>query len=149
MGDIDKLVFDLVFDAVEPYPPISPVWKKNKLFRGMRRMRKHIPKHPFGKQAGFNPAVCAGKYPVGFFQLGRRAALRALVIDKNFDGRLRLIFYEGGMPARRAESVLGRQRLSALNTGERGMQWVAALRTESGILGYGLLTFQADCAGFL
>ena len=93
-GDIDNLMPDFVFDAGEPGSPVSPVREKNNFLSGSGGMRKHISKNPFGKQTGFDPAVCAGKEPVGFFQHGRCAALRALIVDKKVDGLLRL-FYLG------------------------------------------------------
>jgi hypothetical protein len=92
MGDIDKLMPDLVFDAAEPCSPVSPVRKKHNFLSRIGNMRKHISKNPFGKQTGFDPAVCAGKEPVGFFQHSRCAALRALIVDKKVDGLLRLFF---------------------------------------------------------
>jgi len=90
MGGIDKLMQNLVFDTGVPCSPVSPVRKKHDFLSGSRDMWQYISKNPLGKQARFDPAVSAGKEPVGFFQYGRCAALVALIIDKKIDGRLRL-----------------------------------------------------------
>jgi hypothetical protein len=94
MGDIDKLMPDFIFDTGEPCSPVSPVGKKHNFLFGSGGMRKQISKNPFGKQTGFDPAVCAGKEPVGFFQHSRCAALRAMIVDKKVDGLLRLFFLD-------------------------------------------------------
>jgi len=92
MGDIDKLVPDLVFDTGVPCSPVPPVRKKHNFLSGSGYMWKHVSKNPFGKQTGFDPAVCTGKEPVGFIQHSRCAALVALIVDKKVDELLRLFF---------------------------------------------------------
>ena len=112
MGDIDKLMPDLVFDAAEPCSPVSPVRKIHNLLSGSGNVRQQVSKNPFGKQTGFDPAVRAGKEPVGFVQHSRCAALMALIVDKKVDGLLRLFILDRGMAAFRAESVSGSEQSS-------------------------------------
>jgi len=81
MGYIDKLMPYLVFNAGEPCSPVTPIREKHNFPSGSGDMRKHISKKPLGKQTGFNPAVCAGKEPVGFLQQSRCSALRTLIVD--------------------------------------------------------------------
>lgn len=107
MGDIDKLMLELVSGAAEPCSPVSPVREINNFLSGSGNMWNHISKNPFGKQAGFNPAEGAGKEPVGFLKHGRCAALGAMIVDKKVNGLLRLFFFCRRKAAFRAESVTG------------------------------------------